>query len=66
MATIPTRVRIVVVVSALTFAAGLLTLALMAQPTQAQAQTQSFNERFPVDSGEERREGCDESSFCWR
>ncbi len=50
MVVIPTRVRVVVVVvSAL--AAGLLTLALLAKPTQAQAETGTFSAHAPLDSG---------------
>jgi len=43
------RVRVVAVITALALALGLLTLALMAKPTQGQAQTQHFNERIPID-----------------
>ncbi len=46
MVAMTNRMRLVVVVSALALAAGLLTLALLAKPTQAQAQTETFNERF--------------------
>jgi hypothetical protein len=48
MIAIPNRVRVVVVVSALALAAGLLTLALLAKPTQAQAQSDTLNERVPL------------------
>jgi hypothetical protein len=44
MVIIQTRVRVVVVVSGLALAAGLLTLALLAKPAQAQAQ----RDRVPV------------------
>jgi hypothetical protein len=45
---IPNRGRIVAVVSALALAGGLLTLALLAKPTQAQSQG-AVVEEFPVD-----------------
>jgi hypothetical protein len=45
MVVIPTRARVVVVVSALALAAGLLTLALLANPTQAKSGTN--DERVP-------------------
>jgi len=48
MVAMPNRMRLVVVMSALALAAGLLTLALLAKPTQAQAETATVNERFPV------------------
>jgi hypothetical protein len=51
MIAIPNRVRVVVVVSALALAASLLTLALLAKPTQAQAESDTFNLRFPVAFG---------------
>jgi hypothetical protein len=41
---IPTRVKVVVVISALVLAAGLLTLVLLPNPTQAQA----TSERIPI------------------
>ncbi len=45
----PNRVRVVVVmVSALAVAAGLLTLALLAKPAQAQAQPEHVEEHTPV------------------
>jgi hypothetical protein len=47
MVAMTNRMRLVVVMSALALAAGLLTLALLAKPTQAQAETETFNERFP-------------------
>ena len=47
MAVMPNRVRVVVVVSALAFAAGLLTLALLAKPTEAQGQTETTSDRTP-------------------
>jgi hypothetical protein len=47
MVVVPTRVRAVVVVSALALAAGLLSLAMLAKPAQTQAQTDMFNERVP-------------------
>jgi hypothetical protein len=46
MVVIPNRVRVVVVLSALALAVGLLTLALPASPAQAQPD-QMFNERLP-------------------
>jgi hypothetical protein len=42
-------VKAVVVVSALAFAAGLLTLALLAKPTQAQVRTETLTERTPFE-----------------
>jgi hypothetical protein len=48
MLVIPTRVRVVLVVSALTFAAGLLSLALLAKPAQAEAETSRINERLHI------------------
>jgi hypothetical protein len=48
MMVIPNRVRLVAVMSALALALGLLTLALLAKPTQAQAQTEHFDERAPL------------------
>jgi hypothetical protein len=42
---IPNRVRVVAVISALALAGGLLTLALLAKPTQAQAETITDNYR---------------------
>ena len=50
MIVIPNRVRVVVVVSALALAAGLLTLALLAKPTQAQAETITSTERLPLNN----------------
>ena len=47
MFVMPKRVRVVVVVATLACAAGLLMLALMAKPTQAQAQNDTTNERIP-------------------
>jgi hypothetical protein len=45
---IPNRGRVVAVIWALALAGGLLTLELLlAKPTQAQAQTEHFNERTP-------------------
>ena len=44
MAVMPTRVKAVGVVWALALAAGLLMLTLLANPAQAQAQTDTFNE----------------------
>jgi hypothetical protein len=49
MVAIPTRVRVTVVVSVLALAAGLLTLALMAKP--AQAQGVEVNDRTTFESG---------------
>jgi len=47
MIVIPNRLRVVVLFSALAFAAGLLMLALQAKPAQAQAETSTTMERFP-------------------
>jgi hypothetical protein len=47
---IPNRVRVVAAMSALGLAVGLLTLALLAKPTQANAQTEHFNEWVPIAS----------------
>jgi hypothetical protein len=45
MLVIPARVKaVVVMVSALAVAAGLLTLALLAKPAQTQADIETFNE----------------------
>jgi hypothetical protein len=50
MLVITARVKVVVVmVSALAVAAGLLTLALLSQPAQAQAETDTFNQRIPIE-----------------
>jgi len=49
MVAMPNRVKVVVVMSALALAAGLLALALGAKPTQAQAETDTFNERVPIE-----------------
>jgi hypothetical protein len=46
---IPNHVRVVAVISALVLAGGLLTLALLAKPSQAQAQTERSNEWVPID-----------------
>ena len=43
MMVIPNRGRVVAVISALALAGGLLTLALLAKPTHAQAQTEHFD-----------------------
>ena len=51
MVVIPNRVRVLVVVSALALAAGLLTLALLAKPTQAQAQHETFRAQMPFEMG---------------
>ena len=48
MIVIPNRGRVVAVMLALALAGGLLALALLAKPTQAQAQTENFNERIPL------------------
>jgi hypothetical protein len=49
MMLIPNRGRdLALIVAALAFAVGLLTLALLAKPTHAQAHTESFNEWVPV------------------
>jgi hypothetical protein len=48
MIVIPNRVRVLGIVSALALAAVLLTLALLAKPTQAQAETDTVHERIPV------------------
>jgi hypothetical protein len=45
MIVIPNRGRVVAVISALALAAGLLTLALLAKPAQAQAETTTSNDR---------------------
>jgi hypothetical protein len=45
---IPNRVRVVAVISALAFAVGLLALALLAKPAQAQGKG-ATSEQFPVD-----------------
>jgi ABC-type phosphate transport system substrate-binding protein len=50
MVVIPNRVRVVLVVSALALAAGLLTLALLGKPAQAQAETFTDTTR-ETDSG---------------
>ena len=51
MLVITARVKVVVImVSALAVAAGLLTLALLSQPAQAQAETDTFNQRVPVEA----------------
>jgi hypothetical protein len=49
MVAMQNRVKVVVVMSALALAAGLLALALGAKPTQAQAETDHFNDRVPVE-----------------
>ena len=49
MVVIPNRVRVVMVVSALALAAGLLTLALLEKPAQAQAETITDNDRSTFD-----------------
>jgi hypothetical protein len=49
MIAMPNRVKVVVVMLALALVAGLLALALGAKPTQAQAQTDTFNQRAPID-----------------
>jgi hypothetical protein len=46
MVAMPNRVKVVVVMSALALAAGLLALALGAKPTQAQAENFKVNDRF--------------------
>jgi hypothetical protein len=46
---IPTRVKVVeVMVSELAVAAGLLTLSLLSKPAQAEADTETFNDRVPI------------------
>ena len=47
MVVIPNRVRLVMVVSALALAAGLLTLSLLSKPAQGQAETTTTTERVP-------------------
>jgi hypothetical protein len=52
MMVIPNRGRVVALISALALACGLLTLALLAKPTQAQPPTDkpgAVSEQFPVD-----------------
>jgi hypothetical protein len=48
MAVMPNRVRVVVLVSALALAAGLLMLTLLAKPAQTQAETFTINEQVPI------------------
>jgi hypothetical protein len=48
MMVIPNRMRVVALISALALAGGLLTLALLAKPAQAQTEGAS-SERFPVE-----------------
>jgi hypothetical protein len=47
MIVIPNHMRVVMVVSALALAAGLLTLALLSKPAQGQAETTTTTERVP-------------------
>jgi hypothetical protein len=49
MVAMPNRVKVVVVMSALALAAGLLALALGAKPTQAQAETEKINDRATLE-----------------
>jgi phage protein U len=49
MVAMPNRVKVVVVMSALALATGLLALALGAKPTQAQAETDKFNDRATLE-----------------
>jgi hypothetical protein len=52
MVAMQNRVKVVVVMSALALAAGLLALALGAKPTQAQAENSKVNDRFTFEGRE--------------